>query len=107
MRHSGDKMFEEMMGTKPVSERQKFDVTALAAYLQQHVPGYPGGLPEVVQFKGGQSNPPFRLTVGGQRYVLRTKPGPAAKLLPSAHAIDREYRVMAALHAAGFPVPRQ
>jgi aminoglycoside phosphotransferase (APT) family kinase protein len=61
----------------------------------------------VEQFKGGQSNPTFRLTVGGRRYVLRTKPGPAAKLLPSAHAIDREYRVMAALHAAGFPVPRQ
>jgi aminoglycoside phosphotransferase (APT) family kinase protein len=100
-------MFEEMMGTKPVSERQRFDVDALAAYLAAHVPGYPGGVPEVEQFKGGQSNPTFRLTVGSQRYVLRTKPGPAAKLLPSAHAIDREYRVMAALHAAGFPVPRQ
>ncbi|HEX8479369.1 MAG TPA: phosphotransferase [Telluria sp.] len=100
-------MFEEMMGTKPVSERQRFDVDALANYLAAHVPGYPGGAPEVEQFKGGQSNPTFRLTVGGQRYVLRTKPGPAAKLLPSAHAIDREYRVMAALHAAGFPVPRQ
>ena len=100
-------MFEEMMGTKPVAERQKFDATALAAYLEAHVPGYPGGVPEVLQFKGGQSNPTFRLDVGGQRYVLRTKPGAAARLLPSAHAIDREFRVMAALHAAGFPVPRQ
>ena len=100
-------MFEEMMGTKPVAERQKFDATVLAAYLEAHVPGYPGGVPEVLQFKGGQSNPTFRLDVGGQRYVLRTKPGAAARLLPSAHAIDREFRVMAALHAAGFPVPRQ
>jgi aminoglycoside phosphotransferase (APT) family kinase protein len=100
-------MYEEMMGTKPVSERQKFDVDALDAYMRQHVAGYPGGPLEVEQFKGGQSNPTFKLTAGGQRYVLRTKPGPAAKLLPSAHAIDREFRVMAALHKAGFPVPRQ
>ncbi|PWF47709.1 phosphotransferase [Massilia glaciei] len=100
-------MFEEMMGTKPVSERQKFDVDALAAYLQEHVPGYPGGPLSVEQFKGGQSNPTFKLTAGAQHYVLRTKPGPAAKLLPSAHAIDREYRVMDALQKAGFPAARQ
>ena len=100
-------MFEEMIGTKPVSDRQKFDVAALAAYLAAHIPDYPGGVPEVEQFKGGQSNPTFRLTIGTQRYVLRTKPGPAARLLPSAHAIDREHRVMAALYDAGFPVPRQ
>jgi len=100
-------MFEEMIGTKPVSARQQFDVPALAVWLGAHVPGYPGGVPEVAQFKGGQSNPTFKLTVGGQSYVLRTKPGPAAKLLASAHAIDREYRVMSALHATGFPVPRQ
>jgi aminoglycoside phosphotransferase (APT) family kinase protein len=60
--------------------------------------------PTVEQFKGGQSNPTFKLSAGGQHYVLRTKPGPAAKLLPSAHAIDREFRVMDALHKAGFPV---
>jgi len=100
-------MYEEMMGTKPVSERQRFDVEALGAWLAANVEGFPGGPIEVEQFKGGQSNPPFKLTSGGQRYVLRTKPGPAAKLLPSAHAIDREYRVMNALHGAGFPVPRQ
>lgn len=104
-------MYEEMMGTKEVSERQRFDVGALAAWLQQHVDGYPGGAPAVEQFKGGQSNPTFRLSAGegsaSRRYVLRTKPGPAAKLLPSAHAIDREFRVMRALHGAGFPVPRQ
>lgn len=100
-------MYEEMMGTKPVSERQRFDVEALAAWLAANVDDYPGGLPAVLQFKGGQSNPTFRLDAGGRSYVLRTKPGPAAKLLPSAHAIDREFRVMQALHGAGFPVPRQ
>ena len=100
-------MFDEMTGTKPVSVRQQFDVGALAAFLEAHVPDYPGGLPCVEQFKGGQSNPTYRLTISGQHYVLRTKPGPAAQLLPSAHAIDREYKVMSALHAAGFPVPRQ
>jgi aminoglycoside phosphotransferase (APT) family kinase protein len=100
-------MFEDMMGTKPVSERQKFDVEALGAYLSTHVEGYPGGVLAVEQFKGGQSNPTFKLTAGGRHYVLRTKPGPAAKLLPSAHAIEREFRVMDALHQAGFPAPRQ
>ena len=100
-------MFEEFMGTKPVSERQKFDIAALTAYLERHVEGYPGGAPEVAQFKGGQSNPTFKLSVGRRHYVLRTKPGPAAKLLPSAHAIDREFRVMDALNKAGFPAARQ
>ena len=100
-------MFEEFMGTKPVSERQKFDIAALTAYLERHVEGYPGGAPEVAQFKGGQSNPTFKLSVGERHYVLRTKPGPAAKLLPSAHAIDREFRVMDALNKAGFPAARQ
>jgi aminoglycoside phosphotransferase (APT) family kinase protein len=100
-------MFEEMIGTKPVSERQRFDTEALGAWLQQHVDDYPGGAPTVEQFKGGQSNPTFKLSAGGRHYVLRAKPGPAAKLLPSAHAIDREFRVMDALHKAGFPVARQ
>jgi len=100
-------MFEEMMGTKPVTERQRFDTEALGAWLAQHVEGYPGGTPTVEQFKGGQSNPTFKLSAGGRHYVLRAKPGPAAKLLPSAHAIDREFRVMDALHKAGFPVARQ
>jgi aminoglycoside phosphotransferase (APT) family kinase protein len=105
-------MFEEMMGTKPVSERQRFDTDALGAWLRQHVEDYPGGAPTVEQFKGGQSNPTFKLSAGAggayaKHYVLRAKPGPAAKLLPSAHAIDREFRVMDALHKAGFPVARQ
>ncbi|NVD97491.1 phosphotransferase [Massilia sp. BJB1822] len=100
-------MFEEFMGTKAVSERHKFDVAALDAHLRQHIDDYPPGELQVAQFKGGQSNPTFKLSIGGRHYVLRTKPAPAAKLLPSAHAIDREYRVMDALHKAGFPAARQ
>lgn len=99
-------MFEEFMGTKPVSERQKVDLDALQAYMGEHVAGFQGPL-TIEQFKGGQSNPTFKLTSGNQRYVLRTKPGPAAKLLPSAHAIDREFRVMDALNRADFPAARQ
>ena len=74
-------MYEEFMGTKPVSERQKFDLSALQEYMGRHVDGFSGTL-TIEQFKGGQSNPTFKLTANGQRYVLRTKPGPAAKLLP-------------------------
>jgi aminoglycoside phosphotransferase (APT) family kinase protein len=99
-------MFEEFMGTMPVSERQQFDLGALQTYMQQHVGGYSGEL-TIEQFKGGQSNPTFKLTAGGQCYVLRTKPGPAAKLLASAHAIDREFKVMDALNKAGFPAAKQ
>ncbi len=99
-------MYEEFEGTKPVSERMKVDLDALAAYMRSHVDGFRGEL-QIEQFKGGQSNPTFRLSAGDQRYVLRTKPAPAAKLLPSAHAIDREFRVMDALSKAGFPAARQ
>ncbi len=99
-------MYEEFEGTKPVSERMKVDLDALAVYLRAHVDGFHGDL-QIEQFKGGQSNPTFQLTAGDQRYVLRTKPAPAAKLLPSAHAIDREFRVMDALSKAGFPAARQ
>jgi aminoglycoside phosphotransferase (APT) family kinase protein len=104
-------MFEEFMGTKAVSERHRFDTAALDTYLRQHVEGYPQGELSVEQFKGGQSNPTFKLSIGAEphvkHYVLRTKPAPAAKLLASAHAIDREYRVMDALNKAGFPAARQ
>jgi aminoglycoside phosphotransferase (APT) family kinase protein len=99
-------MYEEFMGTRPVSERQKFDVDALQTYMRAHVEGFSGEL-SVEQFKGGQSNPTFKLSAGDRRYVLRTKPGPAAKLLASAHAIDREFRVMDALNKAGFAAARQ
>jgi aminoglycoside phosphotransferase (APT) family kinase protein len=98
-------MYEEFIGTQPVADRQKFDVAALAAYLAQQVDGFAGPL-TVEQFKGGQSNPTFKLLTPSRAYVMRAKPGPAAKLLQSAHAIDREYRVMHALAGTGVPVAR-
>ncbi len=99
-------MYEEFMGTMPVSDRQKIDLGALQEYMRANVEGYSGEI-AIEQFKGGQSNPTFKLTADGRSYVLRTKPGSAAKLLPSAHAIDREFRVMDALNRAGFPAARQ
>ena len=96
-------MFDQFTGTKPVEERHRFDVARLDSWLQGNVEGYCGPL-ELEQFKGGQSNPTYRLLAGGKRYVLRRKP--PGKLLPSAHAVDREYRVIKALHGTGFPVAR-
>ena len=98
-------MYEEFVGTMPVADRQKFDVTALERHLSRHIEGFAGPL-AVEQFKGGQSNPTFKLITPTRTYVMRTKPGPGAKLLPSAHAIEREYRVMDALAATGVPVAR-
>ena len=98
-------MSENFVGTMPVQERQRFDLQRLEQYLREHVEGFTGPL-AVEQFKGGQSNPTFRLSAGGRSYAMRSKPGPAAKLLPSAHAVDREYRVITALGATGIPVPR-
>jgi aminoglycoside phosphotransferase (APT) family kinase protein len=94
---------DDYTGTRPVAERHAFDVAALQAYLERHLPGFRGPL-AVEQFKGGQSNPTYKLLTPGEAYVLRAKPGPAAKLLPSAHAVDREYRVMHALAGSGVPV---
>ena len=73
----------------------------LEAYLHEHVPGFAGPI-ALSQFKGGQSNPTYLVETPPRRYVLRRKP--PGKLLPSAHAVDREYRVIGALHAQGFPV---
>jgi len=92
-------------GTQPVPERHAFDVAALQAWLTARLPGFAGPL-AVEQFKGGQSNPTYRLVTPSKAYVMRAKPGPAAKLLASAHAIDREFRVMSALAATSVPVPR-
>ena len=90
-------------GTRPVAEAHRFDAAALERYMREHVPGFSGTL-EVEQFKGGQSNPTFRLRAGARTYVMRRKP--PGKLLPSAHAVDREYRVITALARTGVPVPR-
>ena len=90
-------------GTRPVAAEHAFDVDRLAEYMRAHVDGYSGEL-TVEQFKGGQSNPTFRLTAGGKNYVLRRKP--PGVLLPSAHAVDREFRVISALANTNVPVAR-
>ena len=92
-------------GTKPVAEQNTFDVAALEAFLAAELEGFAGPL-QVEQFKGGQSNPTYKLVTPKRAYVMRAKPGPAAKLLASAHAIDREFTVMRALHGSEVPVPR-
>ena len=86
--------FEAYQGARPVPEAHRFDVAALERYMRAHVDGFDGPL-AVEQFKGGQSNPTYRLAPGGRSYVMRRKP--PGKLLPSAHAVDREYRVITAL----------
>ncbi len=88
-------------GTKEVAEPLRFDAARLERYLAAKVAGFRGPL-SVKQFRGGQSNPTYLLETPARRYVLRRKP--PGKLLPSAHAVDREYRVISALHAQGFPV---
>jgi hypothetical protein len=75
-------------------QQHAFDTDALERYLSASLPGFAGPL-TVEQFKGGQSNPTYKLITPGRQYVMRSKPGPLAKLLPSAHAIEREFRVMA------------
>src|SRR5215216_2664428 len=90
-------------GTKEVAEALRFDVAALEAYLAERIAGFGGPL-AVSQFRGGQSNPTYKLDTPARAYVLRRKP--PGKLLPSAHAVDREFRVISALHAQGSPVAR-
>ena len=92
-------------GTRAVSERLRFDEAGLARWMEEHVEGFRGPL-TVSQFKGGQSNPTYKLTTPSRQYVMRAKPGPVAKLLPSAHAVEREYAVMSGLAGTGVPVPR-
>ena len=96
---------DKFVGTKPVTAQHAFDTAALEDWLVARVDGFTGPL-TVAQFKGGQSNPTFKLTTPGHAYVMRAKPGPVAKLLPSAHAVEREFRVMRALHGSEVPVPR-
>ena len=96
---------EQFIGTREVSAQHAFDISALEAYLDQHLAGFAGPL-SVEQFKGGQSNPTYKLVTPKQAYVMRSKPGPLAKLLPSAHAVEREFRVMSALALTPVPVAR-
>jgi aminoglycoside phosphotransferase (APT) family kinase protein len=89
--------------TRPVAPGHAIDLERLAAWLAEHVAPLDGPL-QAAQFKGGQSNPTYLLAAGRQRYVLRRKP--PGKLLPSAHAVDREYRVIRALAGTDVPVAR-
>ena len=94
---------QQNSGVKDVAEAHRFDEAKLAAWLEANVEGYAGPL-EVRQFKGGQSNPTYQLVTPGKKYVMRRKP--PGVLLPSAHAVDREYKVLSALYPTGFPVAR-
>jgi aminoglycoside phosphotransferase (APT) family kinase protein len=87
----------------PVREAHRLNEKALSEYLRKNLPGFSGEL-LVRQFGYGQSNPTFLLSAGGREYVLRKKP--PGKLLPSAHAVDREYRIIKAMKAANVPVPQ-
>jgi aminoglycoside phosphotransferase (APT) family kinase protein len=93
---------EAFTGTKEVAAPLRFDTARLETWLAAHVQEFSGPL-TVRQFKGGQSNPTYLLETPRRRYVLRRKP--PGKLLPSAHAVDREFRVISALYRQDFPVP--
>ncbi|MBY0234257.1 MAG: phosphotransferase [Burkholderiaceae bacterium] len=90
-------------GTRALT--QSLDLEALSTWLTAHLPGFAGPL-SIEQFKGGQSNPTYKLITPSGSYVMRSKPGPVAKLLPSAHAIEREFTVMRALADSAVPVPQ-
>ena len=94
---------ETFSGTQDVRESHRFDVKNLEAYLAERIDGFQTPL-EVRQFKGGQSNPTYQLVTPNRKYVMRRKP--PGKLLPSAHAVDREFKVISALHPTGFPVAK-
>ncbi len=95
--------FDHFVGTRPVTGTHAFDVKALEAWLSAHMHGFEGPL-SVEMFKGGQSNPTYKLITPQSAYVMRAKPGPVAKLLPSAHAIEREFTVMKGLSGTDVPV---
>ena len=96
---------EDFTGTRPVAPQHAVDAGALGDWLSSHIEGFAGPL-TLASFKGGQSNPTFKLSTPDATYVLRTKPAPKALLLPSAHAIEREFKVMQGLHETEVPVPR-
>ena len=95
----------EFAGTMAVPERHQIDIARLEAYLAENLSGFAGPL-RVEIFKGGQSNPTYKLISPQGTWVMRAKPGPVAKLLPSAHAIEREYRVLSALSHTDVPVAK-
>ena len=94
---------DTVIGTMDVPEKDRLDLAALDTWMAANVAGYEGP-PTLSKFKGGQSNPTYRIDTPGRSYVLRRKP--FGELLPSAHAVDREYRVIAGLHPTGFSVAK-
>ncbi len=103
MSQSAPSRQETYSGTKDVVETHKFDEKKLEAYLAERIADFQTPM-QVRQFKGGQSNPTYQLVTPNRKYVLRRKP--PGKLLPSAHAVDREFKVISALHPTGFPVAK-
>jgi aminoglycoside phosphotransferase (APT) family kinase protein len=94
---------EDMVGTMAVPEKDRLDEAVLQKWMQANVEGFAGSM-EITKFKGGQSNPTYKIDTPDKAYVLRRKP--FGKLLPSAHAVDREFRVIAGLYPVGFPVAK-
>lgn len=94
---------KEMVGTVEVTEKDALDLASLTRWFEANVEGFQGPI-SYTKFKGGQSNPTYRIDTPGASYVLRRQP--FGKLLPSAHAVDREYAAMTGLYPTGFPVPR-
>jgi aminoglycoside phosphotransferase (APT) family kinase protein len=97
--------FAHFVGTRPVTGSHAFDIERLSSWLEKNLPDFKGPL-TVEIFKGGQSNPTYKLITPSQSYVMRAKPGPVAKLLPSAHAVEREFAVMNGLSGTDVPVAR-
>ena len=96
----GNKIFS---GTKEVAENLRFNESGLKEWFGDNISSA-GKILKIAQFKGGQSNPTYKITTEKQEFVLRRKP--PGILLPSAHAVDREYKVMTALHDTRVPVPK-
>ena len=94
---------KEMVGTVEVTEKDRLDLDRLTKWFEANVEGFAGPL-SYTKFKGGQSNPTYKIETPQTSYVLRRQP--FGKLLPSAHAVDREYKAMTGLYPTGFPVPR-
>jgi aminoglycoside phosphotransferase (APT) family kinase protein len=95
--------FDHFVGTQAISQKHAFDSEVLNTWLSGNLSGYSGPV-SVQMFKGGQSNPTFKLLTPQKNYVMRMKPGPVANLLPSAHAIEREFAVMRGLYGTAVPV---
>lgn len=97
--------FDHFVGTRAVTGQHAIDLGALSNWLSTHLEGFAGPL-SIEMFKGGQSNPTYKLITPTQSYVMRAKPGPVAKLLPSAHAVEREFAVMTGLAGTDVPVAK-